>query len=153
MIHKITYGFVTQKFGEDGNFRGQEFTAGDKVDYEDSYGDTLSSKRQEVADSCYHNFDMVQSPRPGVEVCEFVPVSEVVPEEWREWFWAELSEDAPFSWGDNNRSLVTASDFKQHCRKTFGAIDVSDHGVSQEVVDHFLEVLDDLGTMYLDLES
>ena len=47
--------------------------------------------------------------------CEFVEVSDIIPSNWDGWFWSTISEDSPFSLGDNNRSLVCASDFLDHC--------------------------------------
>lgn len=60
-IHKITHGFVTQKWdAETGKFLGQEFTAGDEVEYEDENGDSIDEQEPE-----YRPFDMVQNPEPG----------------------------------------------------------------------------------------
>ena len=79
-----------------------------------------------------------------VQTCEFISVTDVVPRGWRNWFWETVAEDAPFSWGDNNRSLVTASAFADHCQ---ARLDDSPR------TRRFLERLRSLGEMYLDLES
>lgn len=50
-----------------------------------------------------------------VETCEFIPATLLVPDSWDSWFWERISEDAPFSWGDNNRTLVDMADFLDHC--------------------------------------
>jgi len=50
-----------------------------------------------------------------VETCKFVCASDLVPKRWREWFWETISHNAPFSWGDNNRTLVDAVTFHDHC--------------------------------------
>ena len=49
-----------------------------------------------------------------IEACEYVPASELVPPEWCDWFWATVVDNAPFSWGDNNRTLVAFDDFLLH---------------------------------------
>lgn len=51
------------------------------------------------------------------EVCQFVAVTNLVPEEWRHWFFEAISTDAPFSWGDNNRTMVTRDRFLDHALK------------------------------------
>lgn len=85
-------------------------------------------------------------------VIEIIEVSEIVPESWNAWFWCLISENAPFSWGDNNRSLVCACDFRRHCEDRL--IDASDEeNVPQKEIDKFLELLDMLGAQYLDLEN
>lgn len=63
-IRKITYGWVTQRWDETGKFLGQEFFAGDEVDFEDEDGQTIP------ADSVpeYRCFDMVQDPPIGESV-------------------------------------------------------------------------------------
>ena len=43
--------------------------------------------------------------RETCETCEFIALTEIVPEAWRNWFYEMISENAPFSWGDNNRTL------------------------------------------------
>jgi hypothetical protein len=59
-IHKITTGFVTQRFdAETGKFLGQEFTASDQVEYEDEAGNVFGDGDVPI-DIEYHNFDMVQ---------------------------------------------------------------------------------------------
>lgn len=86
------------------------------------------------------------------KTCEFIEVSALVPAHWRSWFWGTISEDAPFSWGDNNRSLVTACDFRRHCDDRL--LDAAaNHGARQEDIDQFLNLLKYLGEIYLDLEN
>ena len=57
MIHKITSGFVIQKF-ENNKFVSQEFIAGDQVEYETPNGEQV--EEEEVEDLPYQPFDMVQ---------------------------------------------------------------------------------------------
>lgn len=87
-----------------------------------------------------------------IKTCEFVEVSTVVPESWASWFWETISDNAPFSWGDNNRSLVCACDFRRHCEaRLLDAAD--DEEVPQRDIDIFLDKLRGLGTTYIDLEN
>lgn len=86
------------------------------------------------------------------KTCEFVEASDLVPTEWTPWLWSRISEDAPFSWGDNNRSMVCACDFRRHCEDRL--LDASDEeDVPQEDIDQFLERLRELGDLYIDLEN
>ncbi len=79
-----------------------------------------------------------------IQSCEFISATDLVPRGWDNWFWAEISEDAPFSWGDNNRSMVTASDFARHCEERLD---------DSPKVKRFLRKVWALGETYIDLES
>lgn len=73
-------------------------------------------------------------------------------------FWGKLSEsNPPFSWGDNNRSLVTASVFRQACEFTFENDPddsyVDDDGELLPYITQFLDMLETLGETYIDLEN
>ena len=57
MIHKITWGFVVQKF-DDNKFTSQEFIAGDQVEYETTNGKQV--EEEEIEELPYVPFDMVQ---------------------------------------------------------------------------------------------
>lgn len=76
----------------------------------------------------------------------------MVPPGWATWFWAKISQDAPFSWGDNNRSMVLACDFKNHCEDRL-ADAASEEDVPQADIDQFLQLIESLGTTYVDLEN
>lgn len=56
VVHKITSGFVIQKFDENGVFLKQEFVAGDDVSYETEAGDKVDIQQNDT----YIPFDMVQ---------------------------------------------------------------------------------------------
>ena len=53
------------------------------------------------------------------ETCRYVPATSLVPRNWDSWFWERFSENAPFTWGDNNRSLVDFESFIEHAAETF----------------------------------
>jgi hypothetical protein len=83
-----------------------------------------------------------------VQTCQFVSVTALLPKSWRKQrrseFWSLISQDAPFSWGDNNRSMVTASFFASHCEERM------DDSLASK---RFLDKVRSLGEMYIDLES
>ena len=58
MVMKITTGFVIQDFDDEGNFLGQEFIAGDQVDWETEEGESTVAPGGEWFE--YQPFDMVQ---------------------------------------------------------------------------------------------
>jgi hypothetical protein len=84
--------------------------------------------------------------------CEFVEVSSLVPKDWETWFWTTISDNAPFSWGDLNRALVTASDFRSHCMDCV-PYEADQEGVSPNSIDNFMLLLEGLGETYIDLEN
>lgn len=59
-ICKITHGFVIQRWDGKGNFLGQDFVAGDQVEYESPLGVVIEDV--DVApvalDELYHSFEM-----------------------------------------------------------------------------------------------
>lgn len=57
---------------------------------------------------------MPMSRKVQINTCRFVTVNDLIPDSW-DWFFEAVGEDAPFSWGDNNRSLVDVDTFYRHC--------------------------------------
>lgn len=78
------------------------------------------------------------------QACFFVSATALVPRGWEKWFWELISDNAPFSWGDNNRSMVTASDFANHCEERLD---------DSPKCKRFIAKLRKLGELYIDLES
>jgi len=110
-----------------------------------------TSSEQLEAESALRDAACSSSSIPRI-TCEFVEVTSLVPKDWVEWFWWLISESAPFTWGDLNRALVTASDFSRHCEDCL--LDAADDfSVPQEDIDTFLSVLENLGETYVDLEN
>lgn len=107
----------------------------------------------EVESLCDRTFDLLNHLQEHqLELAVFRPITSLVPDSWRDWFWVLISDNAPFSWGDNNRTLVTASDFARHCEdRLLDAED--DHEVPQARIDEFLKSLWALGEAYIDLEN
>jgi hypothetical protein len=86
---------------------------------------------------------------------KIIEISDVVPQAWIGWFYGTISEDAPFSWGDNNRTLVTAERLHDHCvdRLDFDIDELEEMELNQVDIDNFLRGLEDLGQTYIDLEN
>lgn len=85
-----------------------------------------------------------------VRVTEFVEVTDLVPLSWRNnGFFGAISSNAPFTWGDNNRSMVTAEVFADHCER-YGADEV---GTTPGAYREWLKKVRRLGQMYVDLEN
>lgn len=92
---------------------------------------------------------------PEYETAKYVPLSEIVPDNWKDWFYTAISEDAPFSWGDNNRTLVDAISFGHHASER---IDTEESFGNNGVIKgrkNFFAVLNKLekDQVYIDLEN
>jgi hypothetical protein len=88
-----------------------------------------------------------------VQTAKFIPVSDIVPESWKDWFFSAISENAPFSWGDNNRTLVDALDFRHHVENV---LDI--HSEEETIEEHYQSFMDILtyisqDRIYIDLEN
>lgn len=98
----------------------------------------------------------------------FVESSDLIPDSWGEDFWMLFSDCAPFSWGDNNRTLISAKRFLQHAincisvntddielDKTSGKIFSEGMNVDLDYCEYvgFVDTLTSLGDTYIDLES
>jgi len=101
-----------------------------------------------------------------IEACAFIPVSTIIPKEWFLWFWEVVSETRPpFSCGDCNRSMVTASEFKAYIEKALdvdepdldcgeSAFDeIDEQGFTYAEYSRYITLLEDLGELYIDLEN
>lgn len=85
-----------------------------------------------------------------VHATEFVRVSDVVPKHWgKQGFWEAISESADFTWGDANRTMITAEHFADHCER-FEADEV---GTTVGAYREWLNKIRNLGQMYIDLEN
>lgn len=90
------------------------------------------------------------------KTCKYIEVSEIVPEDWKSWFFAAISQNAPFSWGDNNRTMVDAISFGHHVEEV---LDVEEtFGENTSIKKHrkkFFNMLNDLEKklVYIDLEN
>lgn len=85
------------------------------------------------------------------------PVSALFPDDWRDWIFDAISFDAPFSWGDNDHTLVEAEAFKDHLAHVFSTQDhIEDLTVEinkhKDSIYNILKKLSDL-EVFVDLES
>ena len=59
----------------------------------------------------------IESELP-IQTIKCIPVSYLIPVSMLALeVWEKISSDAPFSWGDNNHSLVSPIDFAVHCEE------------------------------------
>ena len=92
----------------------------------------------------------------NIQNCKFVEITSIVPKEWTGWFYSAISQDAPFSWGDNNRTMVDAQSFANHIDEVLSYQD--DEKTLSEIEKHqdaFYDALNYLGAkkIYIDLEN
>ena len=102
---------------------------------------------------CYEEFcasaESDEAKPDQLEYCSFLKGSDIVPDEW-DTFWDVISESAPFSWGDNNRTLVTLQDFLDHAEKCL----IFDPDYKHEEIEEWVEYWRKLsGDIYVDLEN
>jgi hypothetical protein len=85
---------------------------------------------------------------------KLIELTELVPEGWDHWFYELLSESQPsFSWGDNNRTLITAERLLHQCEDILSDIHKEIEEVDEQEVNYFLARLESLGQTYIDLEN
>lgn len=92
--------------------------------------------------------------KPEKRSCEFIHSSELIPDKWAGWFWEAITESAPFTWGDSNRTLIVASRFHAHCKEVLNGLpEDCELELQEEDVQIFLDQIEALGDTYLDLEN
>jgi hypothetical protein len=82
---------------------------------------------------------------------EAYPMGQLFPEEWRTWIFDLISDDAPFSWGDNDHTLISVDRFKSWFDEVMSSLD-SDETALRYQVDEKLAELEQRGA-YIELES
>jgi hypothetical protein len=82
----------------------------------------------------------------------FIELTDIVPNDWASWFYQLVSEGAPFSFGDNNRTLVTASRFLDHWAANMD-IPIEDGDITEDEANNFSTMLESFGETYIDLEN
>ena len=94
-----------------------------------------------------------------IETAQFVEVSTIVPDTWKPWFFLHLSENAPFSWGDNDRTLVDAGRFMEHGLEILDFIHSEEEDDVVKHIDDYREAFIDTlkyleaKNIYIDLEN
>ena len=88
-----------------------------------------------------------------VEDITFLPATTVIPRDWDDFFWAVIAENAPFSWGDNEHTLIRTYRLADHIDYVF----YDEHLISSGEKKNLLKLLEDLenihGIKYIDMES
>ena len=77
----------------------------------------------------------------------YFKLSEIFPMEYQNDL-VGISEDAPFSWGDNEATLVMASRLLEHCKEAWQYEDNIPW-----VLNNFMELLDEMNDSLIDLEN
>ena len=91
-----------------------------------------------------------------INTLKSVAVSQIIPVDWKDWIWTELSDDAPFSWGDNNHSLVDAIGFGDHLDSVLKCQD--DEEIQETIKEHRPAIFDIINYLhanqiYIDVEE
>jgi hypothetical protein len=91
-----------------------------------------------------------------IDTLKSVGVTQIIPEDWGHWIWTDLSDGAPFSWGDNNHSLVDVMSFKYHLDCILKYKDEDE--LEQTIKEHRPAIIDTLNYLeandiFIDLEN
>ena len=83
----------------------------------------------------------------NIRHARYVPASEIIPKAAvKAGFWEIVSENAPFSWGDNSHALVSAKAFAEYVEDAYA------EGAGLPTILRRLRELEELA-VYVDLES
>lgn len=88
-----------------------------------------------------------------VQSIPFVQAVDVVPKQWHDWFWNVIADGAPFTWGDNDYSIISMSSFINWCERCIEPYEIDENSpVSTEDLNAFYTRLRSLGNLWLDME-
>jgi hypothetical protein len=82
----------------------------------------------------------------------YTNISDIIPLQWESWFWEEFSSNAPFSWGDNDITLITADRVLEHVKDVCSDV-VDDLAIKQDQVDNILAQFKALGEQYISIDN
>ena len=87
-----------------------------------------------------------------------VDLREIVPAEWNDWFYEEIAENAPFTWGDNAMSLIWPETLLAYCLKVLDEeVTISGGGLLEspawKAFAKSLKALEADGGIYINLEN
>jgi hypothetical protein len=90
-----------------------------------------------------------------IQTAKFIELSTIIPQSWKDWFYCDISENAPFSWGDNNRTLIDADRFLDHCLDVLDYWGDDENRNVSEYKESFIDTLKYLAIqcIYIDMES
>ena len=84
-----------------------------------------------------------------VHATEFIRITDLVPENWIHWFFGKLSETNKVTWGDANRTMITADFLADIVSDMDLDIEETTEGARRE----WVKKVRNLGQMYVDLEN
>lgn len=89
-----------------------------------------------------------------IEEVKHVAMSQIIPEDWHDWFFNALSGGSQFTWGDANLTLVHADRFMDEMEDILDSEDEMEHNIAEhrEAVVDTLKYLS-ANNIYIDLES
>ena len=91
---------------------------------------------------------IAQGISPKISLCYYIEASELIPKDIASDFWGVIYQDAPFSWGDNNRTLICCCDLARHCETCEDSF-----SFSKKKYNELVKYLYSLGDTYVDLEN
>jgi len=105
------------------------------------------SRKREILDQAKSNL-VAQGLSPKLQTCCFIPATNLVPKEIAPQFWEAFSQNPPFSWGDNNRTLISASDFLDYVYQIEDNFELT-----EDELKPVINELENLEDTYIDLEN
>ena len=96
---------------------------------------------------------------PKAQTAKFLPISEIIPKDWHGWFYCAISQDPPFSWGDNTRTLIDAISFGHHVEDVLDMEESFGNNVGEDGTiegrEKFFDILNAMAkkNIYVDLEN
>lgn len=86
---------------------------------------------------------------------DYIELSDLVPEDWKSWFYNVLSCTNQVSYGDANRTLVTGERLANIVDNLYDMImdETDDTNLSEKEIDDWINAVRELGNMYVDLEN
>lgn len=159
-LAKLTGETFILQYIEEGNFFCGEYTASPENDCDEFYSDIKSAPEKLKESLGYEPWEEEENSAEAstkdlqIESFSCVGVTQIIPEEWETWIWTALSDGAPFSWGDNNHSLVDAAGFGEHLDKVLKS---SKSDFQDTISDRWPAITDTLNYLhankiYIDLE-
>jgi hypothetical protein len=160
-LAKLTGETFILQYIEEGNFFCGQLTAGATGEFDDKYYNDITSAPEELKESLgYVPWEEEESseeaPTKDLKIESFscVGVTQIIPKAWEDWIWTALNDGAPFSWGDNNHSLVEAAGFGEHLDKVLKS---TESDFQDTIKEHRPAITDTLSYLhankiYIDLE-
>jgi hypothetical protein len=75
---------------------------------------------------------------------EYVYADEVIPNDWKTWFWDSLSQSGSVTFGDNDHSLISAEKLLAEIKEIFDGDEDLSKSIPDEIKEKVFEILDTL---------